>query len=483
MKFKKVLCGVTAALTVLSSTMIAVQAESAELSLLTARFAEVSDEESFNFFGNGYFSDGKKIMRLGEEEIAEWSRTGKISVSSVETDFDVSGLSWWTGDFEGGYVQFVKEDNNENITQRYVVHLDEKSGKIETAYTLGSEWAYTMPDGYTILEPKGDVGSGTVSITVMKPDGTSFTNTIKSWIAHMDGAKWDDYVWFSYRVVEDDEYCCYIVVDEKDGGSILDERIYAVYAIDKQGNATKIAGDIKATACGGISVCQNKNMIVSLAGEYNYYALALSANGGNTHEFDFYGDAYYIGDNRAIVVNMGSNNYNLVDIDTGKALASYPYIDSMDDNLFRIYTNEGTFGFIDGNGKILDTFDDADIFRGDYAPVVKDGKAYLIDRNMNCVSDKIDGEAVYAFMGGLYRIDNSGSSMIMAYTNADTSSKPSNTPSESKPDNTSSSSPSTESTPINPGDNDNPNSGAAMSLIPITLIGGAAVVVSKKRRK
>lgn len=493
MKFKKVLCGVTAALTVLSATAIPVQA--AELKLLTAKFSEVSNGGYFDFFGNGYFSDGTKILRLGEKEIAEWNKTGKIAVSSVTTDFDVSGLDWWTGDFEGGYVQFVKEDDSENITERYIVHLDENSGKIETVYTLGSEWAYTMSDGYTVLEPKGDVNSGTVSVTVIKPDGTRLTSTIKSWLAHMDGAAWDDYVWFNFRAVEDEKYCCYIVVDEKEGGSILDERIYAVYAIDRQGNAVKVAGDLKASSCGGIETAQNKNLIISLMGEdYVPYGLALSAAGGNARKFDFYGSAYYIGDNRAIVVNMGSSNYELVDINTGKTIVSYPYIDSMDDALFRIYTNEGKFGFIDRNGKILDTFDDADIFRGDYAPVLKDGKAYLIDRNMNCVSDKIDANAVYSFMGGLYRVDN-GASMIVAYINADTSSEPSSAPSESKPDNTSgtpsgstssdntSSSIPSESTPANPGDNDNPNSGAAMALIPIALVGGAAVVVTKKRRK
>lgn len=510
MKFRKVLCGSLAALMALSTTAIVAQAEeTAQFKLMTADLSKISDGNSYNFFGDGYLTDGKKFLRIGEEQIAEWSRTGKISAASVESDLDISGLSWWTGDFEGGYVQLVREDLNEKVTERYVVHLNKDSGKIETAYKLGADWCYTTSDGYTVLSPKSDVSGGTVSFTVMKPDGTNFVCTLNSWVAHQDGAKWDDYVWFKYQAVDDDKYCCYVVVDEKLGGQMTDERVYAVYAIDKQGSAVKLTGDIKANGC-NFSNASGKNLAVSFVNSTGAFVLAISADSGKTQQFDYYGDIYYAGNSKIVGQRMGSSNCDLIDLNTGKSVAQYPGIQAVDDKLFLVITNEGKCAYINGSGKLLDTFDDADVFRGDYAPVVKNGKAYLIDRNMNRVSEMIDGSSVYSFMGGLYRVDNGENAMLMAYAKADDTPKPDDTSSEPTSSEPTSSEPTsseptsseptsseptssepTSSEPVSSdtassgasGGNDNPNSGAAMALIPIALIGGAAVVVSKKRKR
>lgn len=124
----------------------------------------------------------------------------------------------------------------------------------------------------------------------------------------------------------------------------------------------------------------------------------------------------------------------------------------------------------------------------------------MIDRNMNRVSEMIDGSSVYSFMGGLYRVDNGENAMLMAYAKADDTPKPDDTSSEPTSSEPTSSEPTssepassepTSSEPVSSdtassgasGGNDNPNSGVAIALIPIALIGGAAVVVSKKRKR
>lgn len=494
MRFRKILCGVTAALTVLSSTAITAQAEeTAQFKLMTAGFSEISDGNSYSFLGNGYLTDGKRFLRIGEEQISEWSKTGKISAALVESDLDISGLSWWTGDFEGGYVQLIREDSDGNVTERYVVHLNKDSGKIETAYKLGADWCYTTPDGYTVLSPTSDVGSGTVTFTVMKPDGTSFTSTLNSWVAHQDGAKWDDYVWFTYRAAVDDKYCAYAVIDEKLDGQMTDERVYAVYAIDKQGNTVKLKGDIRAAGC-NFSRADGDNLAVSFVDSPFAFVITLSADSGEAHQFDMYGNVYYVGKTKAVGQEMGQETQKLIDLSTGNIVAQYTEIQAVDDELFLVITNDGKCAYINGSGKLLDTFDDADVFLGDYAPVVKNGKAYLIDRNMNRVSEMIDGNGVYSFRGGLYRVDNGENAMLMTYAKADDTSKPDDTSSATSSDTTSSSTSSETSSSTTSSDtssgsasqsggDNNPSTGVALALLPVALIGGAAVVVAKKRNK
>ena len=66
-------------------------------------------------------------------------------------------------------------------------------------------------------------------------------------------------------------------------------------------------------------------------------------------------------------------------------------------------------------------------------------------------------------------------------TSSDTSSEPPSSDTSSEP--TSSASVSSENSGSTSGGNDNPNSGAVMLLIPLAIIGGAAVMASAKKRK
>ncbi len=492
MRFGKALCGITAALTMLSSVAITAQAEETEqLKLLTVKLSDVIEEKDFQYaLGGGYFTDSSKFYRIGESELAEWQETGKFALTNIESDFDPSGMEWYSGDFEGEYIQFYKENDDGNVTERQVVHLDKSAGKISKAYTLGSGWCYTTNDGYTVLAAASDVGNGTVSVTVMKPDGTSFTITLKSLVAHLDGAKWDDYVWFKYCAVDDEKYCCYVLVDEKAEGNILDERIYAVYGIGKDGSLTKIVGNINAASSGGIEYASGKNLVVSFAGE-NYYDIAFSADTGEACRFDYYGSINYC-DGKVAIGNRSydtKNGYDLIDLKTGKTLVNYPYIYGKDKEIFLVNTNDGKWGYIDSNGKELAMFDNASGFDGDYAPVVKDGKVYLIDRNMNKVSDSIDGTDVTTLSDGLYHVAfDDGSAMLVTYakssadepTSSTTTSEPISSVTTSEPTSSATTSEPTSST-VKPGD-EIPPTGAAL-LIPVALLGGAVAVVSRKKRK
>jgi len=502
MRFGKALCGMTAALTLLSSVAITAQAEETELKLLTVKLSDVLEEKNFKYgLGDGYFTDSRKFYRIGESEIAEWRETGEFKLTNIESDLNLNGLTWWNGSFTSEYVQFAKQDANGNVTERTVVSIDKVNEKVKTAYTLGSDWCYTTNDGYTVFAPTSDVGSGIVSVTIMKPDGTSFTTTLKSLVAHLDGAKWDDYVWFKYCAVDDEKYCCYVLVDEKTEGNILDERIYAVYGIGKDGSLTKIVGNINASSSGGIEHASGKNLVVSFAGD-NYYDMAFSADTGEAYRFDYYGSISYC-DGKVAIGNRSydtKNGYDLIDLKTGKTLVNYPYIYGNDKGIFLVNTNYGKWGYIDSTGRELGVFDSAGVFQGDYAPVVKDGKAYLIDRNMNKISEEIAADDVSTYGKELFGFTQGDNTTLVTYTKSTETSEPTSEPTSkptseptsstttSEPTSSTTSEPTSEpsSTPTSSTakpEGGNPPTGAAMALLPIAAIGGAVAVVTRKRRK
>ena len=146
MNFKKISAAALAT-ALMSGTALTVNAEESHLNLLTARDFSTANMSSL---GGGYFLNSDGIFKLGEEELANWRKTGGFKPTSVESDLNLDGLSFWSGDFTVGYVQLVKEDTEGNITERCVVYLDKENNKIKTAYTFDADWSYTTPDGYSM---------------------------------------------------------------------------------------------------------------------------------------------------------------------------------------------------------------------------------------------------------------------------------------------------------------------------------------------
>ena len=475
-KIKKISAAALAA-ALMTGTALTVNAEESQPKLL---IAEDSSMTAVTLYGGGYGSNSDGFFKLGEEELAKWQETGKLEVTRVESDVDLTVWNWWSGSFEGEYLQLTKKDADGNITERKVVHLDKENNKIELAYTLGADWCYTTPDGYTVLEPTSDVENGTVTITAMKPNGTTFTNTIKGCVAHMDGAQWDDYVWYTYRAVSDSDskYCCYVVVVEKLNGSWIDNKIYTVYGMGKDGTTTKI-GVSDMCSCGSIEYCDSERVIVSYDDGVAYTNVVYSTTADEQYQFGYYGGIYFANDDIAIgyeFYNAEENGYDLIDLKSNKFLANYSNMGTNDFKIYVVQTEDDKWGYIDSNGKELAIFDDAGVFYGDFAPVVKDGKAYLIDRNMNKVSEAIDGESVAAFDEGLYRVTVNGESKFMTYAAKPAVSEPTK-PTEP----TTSTEPTSKPTST---DNKNPETGipGIAAVFGTLALAAGTVIVAKKRK-
>lgn len=486
-KFRKISAAALAA-ALMAGTAVTANAEQSQAKLLTANPFNLNDS---GYGGGGYFNTNDGFFKIGEEELEKWRETGKLEPVKIECDIDVSGLSNWSGSFvdEGSYAQFVKRDSDGNVTERYILHLDKANGKIETAYTLGADWCYTTNDGYTVLEPTSDVENGTFTVTVMKPDGTTFTNTIKSCVAHMDGAQWDDYVWYAYRAIGsgDSKYCCYVVADERPYSSAwTDEGVYAVYGIAKDGSITKIVDNIISYGLGGVEYADGKKAVLSLATD-GYVTGVVSVDNKSISQFGFYGGITYVDDNRAVgtpFYNSARNGYSLIDLNNSSVLAEgYKYMGTQDGKIYLVKTEDDKWGYIDANGKELAIFDDAGDFKGDFAPVVKDGKAYLIDRNMNKVSEEIAAKGVQSLGEDMFVVTtDDGQELLMTYDSKPTTStsEPTSEPT-SKPTSTPTSEPTSTSTSES---SENPPTGVSgiAATFGIIAIATGAVIVAKKRK-
>ncbi len=96
---------------------------------------------------------------------------------------------------------------------------------------------------------------------------------------------------------------------------------------------------------------------------------------------------------------------NLSDFKNWKSKKCYKDIDVNivgDSIILKYVTKDDKTGFMDADGKVLAEFDAADNFAGKCAPVVKDGKAYLVDKNMNAVSTEIEADDVVAVSEDLF---------------------------------------------------------------------------------
>lgn len=120
-----------------------------------------------------------------------------------------------------------------------------------------------------------------------------------------------------------------------------------------------------------------------------------------------------------LVDNYGETvGYQLIKLtEKGSELKGDLYKDmsTLDGKLYIVKTSDDKWGFINTSGKLLATFDDAGNFDGEYAPVVKNGKAYLVDKTMKCVSEKISATSVTTLGDGLYYVENGSKKYLMTY--------------------------------------------------------------------
>lgn len=121
-----------------------------------------------------------------------------------------------------------------------------------------------------------------------------------------------------------------------------------------------------------------------------------------------------------LVDNYGETvGYQLIKLtEKGSELKGDLYKDmyTLDGKLYCVKTFDDKWGFINTNGKLLATFDDVSEFDGKYAPVVKNGKAYLVDKAMKCSFRKNKRNICkHAMVNVFITVENGSKKYLMTY--------------------------------------------------------------------
>lgn len=496
MNFKKIGAAALAAALMASTAVTASAAE--QMELLTAPTSSVGSTEDHGVYycGDGIFLSAEGVFYVGEDEIASWQETGELKPKTVKADFDLKEIdTWWTGGFANGgeYIQMVSTDDNGNVKgNRVIAKLDRKNATLTTAYTAPQSWSYTRSDGYTIRS--GMMNDKLLLVEVIGPDGKGSDTTLTY---NGNGDLW-------YHTVANEgtgKYVGYIMwqADKRVNEFGFDEYDYVLYGVDKNAKLVEL---VKGTDCGMGIHGASENYVVwgarPMARSYSYcvympdsgknYDLGFQVmkDGDNGREFYYIngvsGDKIY-GTKAVLTVSSSESEdtrYILTDIaklnngENDFSFKTYKYIGTTDGKIYLVQTEDDKWGYIDANGKELSTFDSAGFFYGDYAPVVKNGKGYLIDRSMNRVSGEIAAKSASSQSEVLFTFNNGDERYLVTFAG-----KPASVPSTP-------STPSTPTTPENPDstEKDNPDTGAQGIALALgaAALAGAAVVITRKRK-
>ena len=112
----------------------------------------------------------------------------------------------------------------------------------------------------------------------------------------------------------------------------------------------------------------------------------------------------------------------LVDVKSDKILSSlYEYMYTEDNgNTYLMQASNGKWGYLNSKGKKLGSFDFASVFSGNgkYAPVINNGKMYLIDKKMKRASTTVavdNNTVVYTYGEELFLYIEGDTQYLMTY--------------------------------------------------------------------
>jgi hypothetical protein len=123
----------------------------------------------------------------------------------------------------------------------------------------------------------------------------------------------------------------------------------------------------------------------------------------------YYDGAYNYNRGTLMVIMCGDKNI-LTDVSDMSVLAVYDYISLAEDDLYLVSDGD-KWGYIDPSGKEIAMYDDAGAFYNGYAPIIKDGKAYIIDTDLNEIEELGEADSVFS-AGELYAITKDDSTSV-----------------------------------------------------------------------
>ncbi len=521
MILKRTLCA--AAALAVTATALAVPASAATAKkLLVEPFAILG--EDINDIGETYsdhlyytISDvsASDFCSFSSKDIKKWRESGDFSYTDVTVDGDLDYDH--LGGFSDTPMLYNEDTDSGSVSKRYVYDFN-GSDKLTIKYTT-EDWAGVNDNGYIMQTTKSP---DKLTINITAPDGSMSSSSFDLAVDPEDETRtcyWslgviannsDNVGALLYvdRVETEDDFGYFyglnLALIKEDGtaetvwsntvpyfgGLLSTEDDYVVFAapeyVVKGGNSVYAynisTGEVKVTNLyyGDVRLTNSDGSEADYDATYTLDSVSTIYGDKGIAHYKY----NYDGDSR--------DAYALVELADGAYSSISGYYAGMytqDGEMYLVKTADGKWGYINSNGELLKTFDDAGEFNGKYAPVINDGKAYLINRNMKRVSEKIDAEGVGTIDNGLYAVIIDGEKYFMTYADADETAmeEPADESavSEDNAADTDDTTSDSETIPAAGNDKTNPDTGAnSIAVIAAAAVTAAGIIaVSRKNRR
>ncbi len=428
-----------------------------ELSKLKADFDTAGLKWGMFNAQNGYVQlvkmEKQKVEGSDEEEnVVTYRGLYKIENDEIKYLCDL-GTFWTYTRPDGVSVGFEKEYATIHHKE---ISSDYETGEIKTTeydvkYLVGLKMVVTQPDGTKKGTTIAKAPLKDMNVTI---DRTDENFDWEKYFSQYDGLYYySNYTW-SYGVGGDGTP--YASLGLEDGFEVLDNDLgFEIYECDVDGNVKKIfeandehraghygtayrLGDIYCWCESGAPVMASWNNICfynSVTKELKTYDYEDPWSNKDAMTFFYphyaFNGEYLVGEVYTANTEDGwsesSRGYaifkNVEDLKNNAEKTKYkkitPYaIDVDDDNtvfICKYVTKDDKIGYMDADENVLAEFDATDGFAGKYAPVVKDGKAYLINGDMNAVSTEIEAEDVVAVTEDLFLAKKGDKTYFVTY--------------------------------------------------------------------
>ena len=454
------------------------ETDGGELRLLTEPISTVDGAEDFS--GHLVIGDTRTplfiegddgctgIFDITESDLEQWRSTGEFTYTEVNADF--VDLTQATITYSiSGFSMTV--DNVLDIAYSY-----DGNGNL-TKLSDSIIGLYATDDGYIVTDTDLD-NKDFVDVTIEAPTSESFTHTFDTTVGYQSYTTVGKYIDFVLNISD-------TVLDEDFVTEKVNNYVFTFSGLTRDGTVDEI---FSGMANGVDLVSGEPDFLLmytkNLPSELNYYIYLVDTDElvqliGDSLEFSMNTIMY---DDTIVTSSTDYSTYKLYkmgDIEEYgmpdsasqpdgycvlEEVAEYAYIGEYYDGLYLIETFGGEWGYIDSDGNLLALYDDAGSFMNDYAPVVENGRVYLINKSFERVSEEIDGEAVGSYEGGLYRVTTDGVTYFMTYAEGSADEASASDAADS--------------------DTSNPNTGAAIafSAAAVVIVGGVIAIAARKRR-
>ena len=379
-------------------------------------------------------SESDKMISISADDIAAFQENGELSYNVIVDDFaaffdGAEGYAWYGDqDFRNGYAQFIKTDGNNEVLSKCIVHFDGEELSVIDEFT---NYRSVSPNGYICSNEWGP-RSGELTIYLTAPDGEVNTLVLNN----------ADYICGFRDDGTDISVLTYTVLEENWEGTNWTRLECSLNIIDENGNIETVSiGETNGTP---VAFEHGENYdffavyrLAPTAATPRVYlhdsgeiveidTLSITAAAKEVNESCFisgssfcnFGKRVYDGILSAAIEVNSETCWVLVDLNNGgKAVSGvYKSINTYDGEIYLVQDFDGRWGYINNDGEELGMFDDAGAFIGEYAPVIKKGKAYLVDRDMNIVSNGVKADSVITMDDGLYNYTVNDKTYLMTYT-------------------------------------------------------------------